>query len=82
MVSGLRIRDKSLSLRSAGSCQQYGHSCLGGHGKRDGSDSPIAARYNNLLREMLARRLYSTQNFNDWNSQEALEKKSIDYAAV
>src|SRR5258708_34280252 len=25
---------------STGSCQQYGHSCLGGHGKRAGEGNP------------------------------------------
>lgn len=84
----------TISRLYPGSCQQYGHSCLGGHGKRDGSDAeaqnallknPIAARYNGLLREMLARRLYGANAY-DWpkyqDSQEAVEKKNVDYVPI
>lgn len=92
------LKDALTIVLFTGSCQQYGHSCLGGHGKRDGSDvdvqnallkNPAAARYNNLLREIMARRNLGPQAFipnSDWSryqdSQELLEKKSIDYSAV
>ncbi|KAI1280536.1 hypothetical protein HDE_13390 [Halotydeus destructor] len=70
-----------------GRCQQYGHSCLGGHGKRDGNDvmkGPFAARYNTALRDMIAR-LYDIQSPPlEWtDSQElGMDKKNTEYATV
>jgi len=55
---------------SGASCQLYGHSCLGGHGKRSDSSADMAAdagnafqarvagqRINGLMQRLLARRI-------------------------
>lgn len=63
-------RSRSRMVRAGASCQLYGHSCLGGHGKRSDSSADMTAdagssfparvagqRLNGLLQRMLARRI-------------------------
>ncbi len=58
-----------------GKCMQYGHSCLGGHGKRNGQDlaiesapqinsqqKPISNRVAGLLRQIINQRLAIKSN--------------------
>jgi hypothetical protein len=76
------------------SCQLYGHSCLGGHGKRSDSASEMdvnsmqarmaVGRMNNLLQRLLARRVMSQSpdvisSILSSNEYSDLEKRSPDY---
>ncbi|XP_067144521.1 uncharacterized protein [Centruroides vittatus] len=63
-----------LEPRMSGGCQQYGHSCLGGHGKRD-YESQQKAAFQNWLQQLLRKKYEYSNPFEDADTIQMLMDK-------